>query len=368
MSSENDTSTTGAHGNPPETIPIRDGEDFDHAGLAAYLRGKLPGSDQPLELLQFAGGHANLTYLLRYGSTEYVLRRPPLGPVAPSSHDMAREFRVLSVLHQGYALAPRAFVFCEDPSVIGAPFFVMERRRGIVVRRGIPPEFGGGKDPVVNRKISEVLVDALADLHQVDYRAIGLGDLGKPQGFLQRQVEGWTQRYERAKTRDVPVVAEVVAWLRAHLPASPPATLVHNDWRLDNMMLDANDPGRCEAVFDWDMCTLGDPLADLGTLLCAWTEEHEASFGGMQGTMPSNTPGFMTRREAVERYGKRRNVDVSQMPYYYAFGVFKIAVIVQQIFYRYHRGQTSDERFRFFDQAAEALLWKAKDIAERLSL
>src|SRR5262245_64747266 len=176
---------------PPETIPIRDDEDFNHDALAAYLRGKLPGTDQALAIEQFGGGHANLTYLLRFGELEYVLRRPPLGPVAATAHDMGREYRVLSVLHRAYRYAPRAFIYCDDPAVIGAPFFIMERRRGIVVRRIIPPEFGAGADAVANRRMSEALIDALADLHDVDHRAIALENLGEPDGFLRRQIDGW---------------------------------------------------------------------------------------------------------------------------------------------------------------------------------
>jgi aminoglycoside phosphotransferase (APT) family kinase protein len=353
---------------PPEVINIREGEDFDHIRLVEYLKGKLPDSAHPLEVVQFAGGHANLTYLLRYGGTEYVLRRPPLGPVAPTSHDMGREFRVLSVLYKGYPPAPRAYVFCEDPGLIGAPFFVMERRRGIVVRRAIPPQWGGGSDPVINRKISEVLIDTLADLHDVDPSAVGLADFGKPEGFLRRQIDGWYARYERAKTNDVPVVTELVQWLRDCQPPSPPATLLHNDWRLDNIMLDANDPGHCVAVFDWDMCTLGDPLADLGTLLSAWTEAGEGLGGNSEFGMPSAVPGFLTRREAVARYGQRRGVDVSLVPYYYVFGIFKIAVVLQQIYYRYHVGQTKDPRFQGFGQVAELLFWLAKQRSDSLTV
>lgn len=348
---------------PPETIAVRDDERFDYARLAAYLKGKLPGSESSLEVAQFAGGHANLTYLLRYGAVEYVLRRPPLGPVAPKAHDMGREFRVLSVLYKAYPYAPRAYVFCEDAAVIGAPFFVMERRQGTVVRRVIPEHWGGGRDAVVNRKISEVLIDTLADLHSVDAKSIGLDTLGKPDGFLLRQVEGWLGRYERAKTKELEIATETAAWLRDHLPPSPPPTLLHNDWRLDNMMLDANDPGRCEAVFDWDMCTVGDPLADLGTLLSAWLEVQEAPPGSGLVTMPSNTPGFLTRREAVERYGRRRGVDVDDIAYYYVFGLFKIAVVLQQIYYRYHVGQTKDVRFATMEQGAELLFWRAKEVS-----
>ena len=350
---------------PPETIPIRTDEDFDHQRLKEYLAGKLPDSDLALEIVQFPGGHANLTYLLRYGGErEYVLRRPPLGPVAPGSHDMGREYRTLSCLYKGYQPAPRAYVFCEDPAVIGGPFFVMERRCGIVVRRTIPEQFGGGRDADVNRRISEVLIDALADLHSVDYNAVGLGDIGKPDGFLRRQVDGWAGRYDRAKTKEIPLVAEMTAWLRDNLPKSPGPALLHNDWRLDNMMLDNNDPGRCEAVFDWDMCTLGDPLADLGTLLSAWIEESEMIGQGQVG-MPSNTPGFMTRRQAVERYGQRSGIDVSDVPYYYVFGIYKIAVVLQQIYVRFHRGQTQDKRFESMGQAAEMLFWRAKEQSEK---
>jgi aminoglycoside phosphotransferase (APT) family kinase protein len=352
----------------PETIPIREDEDFDHGQLAAYLRGKLPASEQALEIVQFGGGHANLTYLLRYGTQEYVLRRPPLGPVAATAHDMGREYRVLSVLHRAYPLAPRAFLFCDDAAVIGAPFFVMQRRRGIVVRRVIPPEFGGGGDAAINRSISEALIDALADLHDVDYRSIGLETLGKPEGFLRRQIDGWFGRYERAKTREVKLVDDLVKWLHDREPASPPPTLLHNDWRLDNMMLDATNAGRVEAVFDWDMCTLGDPLCDLGTLLASWMEVGEGISGASAGTMPSNVPGFLTRRAAVERYGARRGVDVSTVPYYYVFGLFKIGVVLQQIYHRYHVGQTKDARFANFDQVAEMLFALAQGRSDPLSL
>jgi aminoglycoside phosphotransferase (APT) family kinase protein len=352
-----------------EVIPIRKGEDFDHDRLADYLRTNLPHAGPLLEVVQFAGGHANLTYLLRFGAIEYVLRRPPIGPVAASAHDMNREYRVLSVLYQAYPLAPRALLFCEDPSFVGAPFFIMERRRGTVIRRRIPVEFGGGEVPETNRRISEALIDTLADLHEVDYRRIGLAGLGNPEGFMQRQIEGWTVRYQRAQTKELLVVGELTRWLREHLPPSPLPTLLHNDWRLDNMMFDAHDAGRVVAVFDWDMCTIGDPLADLGTLLSLWIEPGEGLGGGTQGGgMPSNVPGFLTRREAAERYGKRRGVDISQVSYYYVFGLFKVAVVLQQIYHRYHLGQTNDERFRPFEQIAELLFWMAKGRSESLSV
>jgi len=336
-----------------EVIPVRTGEEIDVEALSAYLRGKLAGSEAPLSIEQFAGGHANLTYLLHLGEHEYVLRRPPKGDIAATAHDMAREYKVLSVLYKAFPPAPRALLLCEDPSVIGAPFFIMERRHGTVVRQTIPPAYGGGRDPSVNRILSEVLIDTLVQLHAVDYRSVGLEGLGRPQGYMERQVRGWIERFERAKTKEIAVVRDLTEWLRLNLPASPAPTLVHNDWRLDNIMLAADDPGRVVAVFDWDMCTIGDPLADLGCLLSLWFEPGE-SFG--MGVMPTQAPGFMTRAEAIERYGEKSGRDVSGMGFYYTFGLFKMAVIVQQIFYRYHKGQTQDPRFKYFDLVAEMLI------------
>jgi aminoglycoside phosphotransferase (APT) family kinase protein len=253
-----------------------------------------------------------------------------------------------------YQPAPRAFVYCEDRAVLGVPFFVMERRRGVVVRREVPPEFGGGSDPAINRKLSEVMIDALVDLHAVAPEAAGLTGLGKPEGYLERQVKGWTDRWDRARTKDVATAPAVIGWLAAHLPPSPPATLVHNDWRLDNMAVAADDPGRCVAVYDWDMCTLGDPFTDLGTLLSSWYEEGE-DFSFLS-PMPSRAPGFMKRAEAIERYARRSGRDMHRMPYYYVFGLFKMAVIVQQLYYRYHKGQTQDARMAGGEAVAEGMV------------
>jgi len=342
-----------------DVIRVRADERFDEEVLHAYLRSRLPGAEGPLQVRQFGGGHANLTYLLVFGGDgeaplEYVLRRPPLGPVAPGSHDMAREYRALSVLWQAFPLAPRAFLFCEDASVIGAPFFVMERRHGIVVRNSVPPEFGGGRDEVANRKLSEVVIDTLVQFHAVDPKPIGLDALGRePERFLERQVRGWTDRWHRARTDALPVAEEVSAWLLDQRPASPAPTLLHNDWKLDNMALAADDPGRCVAVYDWDMCTVGDPLCDLGTVLALWSNRGQDPAG--TNPMPTQSPGFMTREEALARYGERSGRDVNQVPYYDVFGTFKMAVVLQQIYFRYHRGQTRDARFAGLGDAARRL-------------
>ncbi len=345
----------------PELIDVRDEEGFDEAKLADTLRGKLEGADRPLSVRQFGGGHANLTYCLRFGegdaAVEYVLRRPPLGSVAARAHDMHREYRALSRLWQAFPLAPRAYLYCDDASIIGADFLVMERRHGVVVRNEIPPEFGGGRDPVANRKLSEVVIDVLADFHAVDPAAIGLDTLGKPEGFLERQVRGWAGRFERAKTGEVPVAEEVRTWLLGELPPSPPPTLVHNDWRLDNMAVAADDPGRCVAVYDWDMCTVGDPLCDVGTVLSMWANRGEGPAG--TSPMPTHREGFMSREQATARYSERSGRDVSGISYYNVFGTFKMAVVLQQIYLRFHEGQTQDQRFAGMESAASALFERA---------
>jgi aminoglycoside phosphotransferase (APT) family kinase protein len=350
---------------PPDVIDVRPDETFDEARLAEFLKGKLEGSDLPLTVRQFAGGHANLTYLLQYGEGdalfEYVLRRPPLGPVAKSSHDMSREFRALSKLWRFFEPAPRAFLFSDDHSLIGADFFVMERRHGIVVRREIPPELGSGRDPGINRKLSEVLIDTLVDFHSVDPVASELDALGKAEGFLERQVRGWSDRLERSKTQELPVAEEVQRWLSDNQPMSLRATLLHNDWRLDNLAVVESDPGRCAAVFDWDMCTVGDPLCDLGTLMCSWIDRSEGSAGRI-APMPSQVEGFMRRDDGMARYGERTGWDMGQMPYYLVFGTFKMAVVLQQIYHRYAQGQTQDERFGMMEAGAAGLFERAAQL------
>ena len=329
-----------------DTIAVRSDERFDETKLANYLHGRLSGSNNPLSIRQFGGGAANLTYLLDYGTHEYVLRRPPLGPVAESAHDMAREYKVLSVLHQAFPYAPRAFLYCEDPAIIGADFFVMERRRGAVVRKTMPPEFAAMPD--APRRMSEALVDALAEFHAVDYEALGLGDLGKPEGFIARQIEGWHKRWLAAKTEDVAEMTAVYAWLRDNQPKTTRFSLVHNDYKLDNVMLAADDPGRIVAIFDWDMCTLGDPLSDVGALLAYWTEPSDPAYLQGMAMMPTGDLGFLTRAELVERYARVSGRSVSHIHFYHALALFRVAVIIAQIYIRFVRGQTQDRRFAAF--------------------
>lgn len=343
-----------------DTIPVRSDEHLNEIGLAAYLRGKLPGSDSALSVRQFGGGAANLTYLLDYGTQEYVLRRPPLGPVAASAHDMAREYRVLSVLHRAFPYAPRAFLFCEDEAIIGAPFFVMERRQGVVVRRKMPDVYAGRPDAA--RRMSEALVDALAEFHAVDYETLGLGDLGRPAGFIDRQIEGWYRRWHAAKTADLPDMDAVYAWLKANQPAGTAVSLVHNDYKLDNAMLAADAPGRIVAIFDWDMCTLGNPLADLGALLTYWTEPADPPYLQATAMMPLGEPGFLRRAELVARYTEKSGRPVHDIAFYHALGLFRLTVIVAQIYIRYARGQTQDSRFAAMEFMIPALARRAHEL------
>ncbi|OQY66697.1 MAG: phosphotransferase family protein [Polyangiaceae bacterium UTPRO1] len=343
----------GAVSAAPDVAPVRPDEQLDAAAVAAYLRGKLPEADRPLEILQFPGGHANLTYLLRYGDREYVLRRPPLGPIAPRAHDMVREYRALAALGPYYAPAPRVYVLCEDPAVIGAPFFVMERRHGIVVRRTMPDEIPD--DPTIRRRIGEAVVDALADLHAVPVAGTAVAALGKPEGFVARQISGWAERWQRAQTEPLPVMEDLAAWLAARIPPALDATVVHNDFKLDNVMLDRDDPGRVVAVLDWDMTTLGDPRIDVGTLLGYWPEATDPPQRLAVAMQPTYLEGFPTRREVVARYATRSGRDLGAIAFFETFALFKLAVVLQQIYVRFVRGQTKDERFAAMGEAVRHL-------------
>ncbi len=347
-----------------DTAAVRKGEEIDAAALARHLHGKLPGAAANIEIEQFPSGHSNLVYLIRTAGREYVLRRPPLGPVAPKAHDMAREFRVLDAVHPHFPEAPAVVLLCDDPSIIGSAFFLMERRRGLVIRDAVPPELAANPDHA--RAISEALIDCLVRLHAIDVTQPGLRDLGKPEGFVERQVRGWAERWRRAQTDPLPHMDRVIAWLGDRLPASREATLVHNDFKLDNVMLrPAGDA--VEAVLDWEMSTLGDPLADLGLTLCYWTWVHEAAEGEPLAATPGVTaqPGWCTRDQFLERYARQTGRDLSSIGYHEVLGVFKLAVILQQIYFRFQRGQTTDQRFRHFGRRVAALAKLAAALVEK---
>ena len=332
-----------------DTAPVRPGEDLDARALSFYLKGRIEGVEDGLAVEQFPGGHSNLTYLLRTPAREYVLRRAPLGPVPPKAHDMAREFAFLKAAHPVFDAAPRVYHLCEDVSVIGAVFFVMERRHGIVARTSIPPELAAFEN--YERRVSEGFVDCLVKLHRVDLEKNGLMGLGKPEGFLERQIRGWAERWTRSRTEEIPAMERMVEWLAARMPASQGPALVHNDYKLDNVMIDARDPGRIEAVLDWEMSAIGDPLVDLGVALCYWAPP--TALGAV--ACLTEAPGWFTAEELIERYARGTGFDVSRAGYYRVFAIFKLAVVIQQIYYRFHAGQTHDERFRNFGERVKAL-------------
>ncbi|PEN14000.1 phosphotransferase family protein [Longibacter salinarum] len=344
-----------------QIIDVREDESFDIHAVAEFLNDRLEITSGIPTVRQFGGGKANLTYLLDYGENELVLRRPPLGPVAENAHDMHREYSVLSKLHQAYDLAPEALVYCGDPSLIGSEFFVMERRQGVVVRDTMPDAYRNLDD--APQRMSHALIDALADLHAVDYESIGLEDLGRPDGFIDRQIEGWYERWNAAKDENVGSMNEVYDWLCENRPDSNRASLVHNDYKLDNLMLTPNDPGTPVAVFDWDMCTLGDPLSDLGALLTYWIQPTDPAPFQKFATMPVDER-FPSRSELVRRYASRSGRDVSNIRFYHALGLFRLTVIVAQIYIRYKRGQTKDERFAALGPMIRITAQAAREVAE----
>lgn len=342
-----------------DTIPVRTDEVLNGKSLAKYFKGKLPGTEAPLTIRQFWGGAANLTYLLDFTGQEYVLRRPPLGPVAKSSHDMNREYNVLSVLHKVFPYAPQAYLYCEDSSIIGAPFFVMERKKGFVIRRSFSK--GLNHSPALAAKISNQLVDRLVEFHAVDYTSLGLGELGRPEGFINRQVEGWYKRWQKAKTEDNKDMDEVYNWLRKNIPITKRFSLVHNDFKLDNVMLDAT--GNITAIFDWDMCTLGDPLSDLGALLTYWTEPTDPPYIQVLSTMPTGDMGWLSRQQLIDRYEEKSGSVVEDIKFYHTQGLFRLTVIIAQIYIRFVRKQTQDQRFGALGTIIPFIAKAAKEIA-----
>jgi aminoglycoside phosphotransferase (APT) family kinase protein len=340
---------------------VREGEELDAEALGAYLEKHL-GPGGSIEIEQFPGGHSNLTYLVRRGDKEYVLRRPPFGSKVKSAHDMSREVRVLSKLSAVHDWAPRPLLFCQDPEVLGADFYLMERIRGVILRKQ-PPK-GLTIDEPTARALSEMLVDTLAQLHNIDLEAVGLGDFGRPAGYIERQISGWTKRYHGSKTDDIPEVIQIADWLAANLPPEGPPGLIHNDFKYDNMILDPEDLTVVRGVLDWEMCTVGDPLMDLGTSLSYWVQADDPQPMQMMRFGPTTLPGMMTRDELVARYAEKTGRDVSNIVFFYCYGLFKTAVVVQQIYYRFATGKTSDPRFASLSHAVALLCRSAVHAAE----
>ena len=341
------------HDDDPEVIDVRPEERLDLARLEPYLREHLSQTGGDFEVRQFGGGHANLTYLVCFGAQEYVLRRPPLGPIPERAHDMRREHAVLSKVYASFPLAPRSYHLCTDHSIVGSDFVIEERMHGIAIRRDLPEHLQGERG--FAQRLGNAIIDTLATLHRVDVAAAGLADLGHPQGYVTRQLEGWANRWDAARTAGTADASVLIDWLRSQVPKSPVATLVHNDFKLDNMLLDARDPARITAVLDWDMCTYGDPLMDVGCVLALWPQASDPPGFHLWG-MPTWREGFMTRAQAIERYAEATGFDVSRVRWYHVFNFFRFAAILQQIYKRYDAGQTHDERFRGMGTQANTLV------------
>ena len=347
---------------------MRPGEELDRAALEAWLRPWLVGvlgvGDAPIEILQFPNGSANLTYLLRVASHELVLRRPPMGQVAPGAHDMRREFKVLSQLWRHFDRAPRAHLFCDDATVLGADFFVMERRRGDVVRTGIPARMQAHRD--VGRRVGLALIDAMADLHGLDPVSCGLGDLGRPAGFVERQVAGWAKRWQLARFDHSPAAVEALeARLIRHLPRMSRVSIVHNDLKLDNCQFDPTDPDRVVSIFDWDMTTLGDPLIDVGTLLNYWPDPADGAEAQRVSHPGLARMGLPARAEIVARYAERTGAEVSRVWWWEAFALWKTIVVVQQLHRRWVRGESKDPRMEHIADRIPSLIAAAATVLDR---
>lgn len=345
---------------------VRAGEELDLSRLEPFLRGHFLDAAGALSVAQFPSGHSNLTYLVCLGDRQLVLRRPPFGSKVKTAHDMSREYRVLSKLHLVYPQAPKALLYCEDAWVLGCPFYLMERIQGIILRRD--PPVGLGTNAETARQLSEAFVDNLARLHGLDYTAIGLADLGKPQGYLDRQVKGWVDRYRGSQTHELTEVESISVWLNERKPGDASYALIHNDYKYDNIVLDPADITKILGVLDWEMCTIGDPLTDLGTALAYWVDPQDPEELKQIRWGPTTWAGTMTRSELVRRYAQTTGRDVSDMIFYRVLALFKVAVIIQQIYYRYQQGLTKDTRFASMPEAIKVLLSAALRSAQDGSL
>jgi aminoglycoside phosphotransferase (APT) family kinase protein len=341
---------------------------IDPEAVTKFFATHVEGGDVPLRFSFLSGGRSNLTYRVEGGGRSWVLRRPPLGHVLPTAHDVAREHRVLTALRDTGLPVPRTRALCEDTSVTGAPFYVMDFVPGVVIEEEMPA--GYATTPAERRRIGVALMGTLAALHAVDWRAVGLEGFGRPEGYLARQVRRWSEQWERSKASELPLVSELIRRLNAALPETPQATLVHGDWRLGNVALDPADPGRVVAIFDWEMATLGDPLADLGYTLVYWGEPGDAPGVRGPGRYAEVTaqPGFHTRAELVAEYARASGRDASAVEFYEVLALYKLAVISEGAYARWRAGLTAGEGFETVERVSLRLCEAALALAERSSL
>jgi len=328
-----------------EATTVRRGEEIYTTRIEEFIKDSIPGLSGLLKINQFPKGHSNLTYLLSVGDKEFVLRRPPFGRKAKSAHDMGREYRILKALSPVYQYCPEPFIYSEDESIMGCPFYIMQRIRGIILRRDFPATLILASSQV--KELYQKVLRIQYELHTIDFKKIGLDNLGKPDGYVKRQVTGWCERYKAARTPDAPDAEKVMDWLTGHMPPdSKKPGIIHNDFKLDNIVLDESDPMNIVGVLDWEMATIGDPLMDLGSSLAYWIQNDDHPDMQAIRMMPTNAEGAPTRKELIGLYSELSGRKIDNFDFYYCFGLFRLAAIAQQIYYRYYHGQTKDERFK----------------------
>jgi aminoglycoside phosphotransferase (APT) family kinase protein len=345
---------------------MRAGEELDVARVDAWLKGRVPGLSGAPEVTQYSGGASNWTYRLRYESHDLVLRRPPEGTKAKSAHDMGREYRIQGALRPVFPFVPEMIAFCDDLSVVGCEFYVMRRLDGVILRRNPPRDLS--LTPDQTRRLCLNVIDTLIALHRVDVRSAGLETLGRGAGYARRQIEGWSDRYRKARTWNVPRFERVMTWLAAQTPEDTGTCVIHNDFRFDNVVLDPKDPTRVIGVLDWEMATLGDPLMDLGNALAYWVQRDDDFFIRSLRRQPTHLPGMLSRREVVDYYAERTGRSTGHWAFYEVYGRFRLAVIAQQIYYRYQQGQTRNPAFRNFWMFVTYLGWRCERIIRRSGL
>jgi len=346
---------------------IRKGEELDVEIIKNFIAQYVPDFNNKITIKQFPSGFSNLTYLLKTDTKEFILRRAPFGKKAKSAHDMLREYNVLKALKPHYSYCPEPIAYCDDASIMDTPFYIMERLNGIILRKDFPE--GMNLTSNESKTLSENLIKVLYKLHSIDYKAIGLEDLGKPEGYVKRQIEGWSKRFVNAKTEDAPDFEEVMLWLKEKMPAdTDKPCIIHNDYKFDNVVLNPDNPMEIIGVLDWEMTTIGDPFMDLGSSMAYWINKDDPDFYQHMRMMPTNVDGMLTRDGLINLYGELSGNSVDSFDYYYCFGLFRLAVIAQQIYYRYFHGQTKDKRFKLLIGGVKLLEKMALDVIEKSGL
>ncbi|SEA78959.1 Predicted kinase, aminoglycoside phosphotransferase (APT) family [Thalassobacillus cyri] len=339
----------------------QDREEINWQGIEDLLKSRFSNLEGRMQAERFSAGYSNLTYKVRFDNWQAVLRRPPFGEIPPKAHDMQREYKLLQKIHPVFPLAPEPYLYSEDPGLMDKHFYLMEAKEGYVIDEEIPPSYENILN--IRQTISESVIDSLVELHSINLENNNLLSLGKPEGFLERQVNGWIKRYNRSKTDDIEGVTELEEWLLGNIPSSPPPTIVHNDFKLNNMMFSLQNPGEVTGVFDWELCTIGDPLTDLGASLAYWTEPGDPETGL---TSITRERGFYSRKEMLDLYAKKSGRDLSAIDFYLAYSFYKNAAILQQIYYRWKNGSIQDDRFSDLNVGIANLMKKSEEARNKM--